>query len=66
MSLKFITMPDGSRYRWKEILRLRREQEKAARQPSQEPLFPLHDDSRPVSQRTTAGRYQEPTMFKVD
>ena len=66
MSLKFITIPDGKRYRWRDILRLRRQQEQETRQPNQEPLFPMHDDSRPVTQRTASDRYQNPTLFTVD
>ena len=57
---------EGRRYAWRDILKLRREQVKAARQPQQETLFPLHDDRRPVNQRTAAGRYENPTLFKVD
>ncbi len=50
---------------WKEILKLRREQRKAARQP-QLTLFELKEDSRPASQRTAEGRYTEPMLFRVD
>jgi len=56
---------DGKRYAWREILKLRREQRKAARQP-QMTLFELKDDRRPASQRTGDGRFTEPTLFKVD
>jgi hypothetical protein len=55
---------DGKRYPWKEILKLRREQRKAARQP-QLTLFELKDDSRPASQRTVEGRFTEPVLFEV-
>ena len=54
---------DGKRYAWKDILRLRREQRKAARQP-QLTLFELKEDHRPQSQRTADGRYSEPLLFK--
>ena len=64
MALKFIII-DGKRYLWREILQLRREQRKAARQP-QMTLFELKDDSRPPSQRTAEGRFTEPTLFRVD
>ena len=63
--VKFIEL-DGKRYAWSELLRLRREQQKAARQPQQAALFETYDDSRPVSQQTASGRYAEPTLFKVD
>jgi hypothetical protein len=56
---------DGKRYAWKDILKLRREQRKAARQ-TQLTLFELQDDHRPATQRTADGRYTEPTLFKVD
>ena len=56
---------EGKCYPWKEILKLRREQRKAARQP-QLTLFELKDDCRPASQRTAEGRYSEPMLFSVD
>jgi hypothetical protein len=56
---------DGKRYLWRDILKLRREQRKAARQ-RQLTLFELKDDSRPASQRTAEGRFTEPTLFPVD
>jgi hypothetical protein len=56
---------DGKRYPWRDVLKLRSEQQKAERQP-QATLFPLREDQRPQSQQTAAGRYQEPTLFKVD
>lgn len=62
---KFIIL-EGKTYRWRDILRLRREQAREDRQPKQQVLFVLHDDSRPASQRTPEGRYTEPTLFKVD
>jgi hypothetical protein len=61
---KFIEI-DGKRYAWKDILKLRREQRKAARQ-AQLTLFELKDDRRPASQRTADGRHLEPMLFKVD
>jgi hypothetical protein len=53
----------GQRVAWSEILKLRREQQKAARQP-QPTLFPLHVDHRPPTQTSADGRYQEPMLFK--
>ena len=64
--VKFITLPNGERYAWKDILRMRRDQAKADRQAQQPTLFELRDDSRPASQQTAHGRYEEPTLFKVD
>jgi hypothetical protein len=64
MAPVFITI-DGRRHLWKDILKLRREQRQAARQP-QPTLFELKDDSRPVSQRTAEGRFTEPLLFRVD
>jgi hypothetical protein len=56
---------DGKRYLWRDILKARKEQVKAARQP-QPALFELKDDSRPPSQTTAAGRFAEPTLFEPD
>ena len=58
-------MIDGKRYLWRDILKLRREQRKAAKK-RQMTLFELKDDSRPASQRTAEGRFTEPTLFRVD
>lgn len=56
---------DGKRHLWRDILKLRREQRQAPRQP--EPtLFELKEDSRPANQRTAEGRLMEPTLFRVD
>jgi hypothetical protein len=52
----------GTRYLWRDVLKLRKEQQKAARQP-QPTLFPLVEDSRPASEKTAAGRHEEPTLF---
>jgi hypothetical protein len=53
----------GVKYPWREVLKLRREQLKAERQPHPT-LFPLKNDSRPQSQSSAAGRYQEPLLFE--
>jgi hypothetical protein len=63
--LRFIDI-DGKRYAWKDIVRLRREQIAAAREKQQPTLFELRGDCRPASQQTVRGRYEEPTLFKVD
>jgi hypothetical protein len=52
----------GRRYLWREILKMRREQRKAARK-EQPTHFPLQEDSRPATQKTASGRYEEPTLF---
>lgn len=64
MAPTFIVI-DGKRHLWRDILKLRREQKKAARQP-QLTLFELKEDSRPAHQRTAEGRYTEPVLFQVD
>lgn len=56
---------DGKRYAWRDILNLRREQKKTQRK-AQLALFELRDDSRPKSQITAHGRFEQPTLFKVD
>jgi hypothetical protein len=55
----------GKRCLWRDILKVRREQRKEARK-AQLLLFELKTDARPPSQQSAAGRYQEPTLFKVD
>ena len=62
MTPAFIVI-DGKRHAWRDILKLRRDQRKAARQ-RQLTLFGLKDDRRPASQQTADGRYAEPTLFK--
>jgi hypothetical protein len=54
---------DGKRYHWRDILKLRREQQKAERQP-QPTLFDLRVDERPSTQRTASERYENPTLFE--
>ncbi len=54
---------DGKRHLWAELLRLRKEQRKAAKK-EQPTLFPLKEDCRPPSQNTASGRYEEPTLFE--
>ena len=64
MATAFIVI-DGKRHLWRDILKLRREQRKAARQ-HQLALFELKDDSRPATQRTADVRFTEPTLFRFD
>jgi hypothetical protein len=63
---KTVIFIDGKAWPWTELLKLRREQQKARRQ-AQPPLFnDLYDDSRPVSQKTADSRYQNPMLFEVE
>jgi hypothetical protein len=54
---------NGQRIAWRDLLKLRSEQNKAQRQ-AQLTLFELKEDARPASQTTSEGRYKEPTLFK--
>jgi hypothetical protein len=60
--LRFIEI-DGKRHLWRDILHLRREQQKAHARAQQLTLFVLKEDCRPVADRTAADRYREPTLF---
>jgi hypothetical protein len=52
--MKYLVL-DNKRYLWRDILKLRREQRKLARN-AQQALFELHDDQRPKSQSTASSR----------
>jgi hypothetical protein len=56
---------DGRTHSWQALCDLRRQQLEAwrAAQPRQLALFELKNDTRPVDERTAAGRYREPTLF---
>ena len=54
---------DGKRYLWRDLVKLRQEQREAARRAEQPALFELHEDCRPTTDRTAAGRYLEPSLF---
>ena len=56
---------DGKRYLWHELVARRKEQIRALAEVSQPALFELREDHRPASQRTAAGRFQEPTLFEA-
>jgi hypothetical protein len=56
---------DGKRHLWRDIVRLRQEQRRAAAKAQQPALFELRDDSRPATHRTAAGRYREPSLFSL-
>ena len=62
--MKFIEI-DARRYLWRDVLQLRRDQKKAHAKAQQPALFELKDDSRPTGERTTAGRYLEPSLFSM-
>jgi hypothetical protein len=59
--MKYIEI-DGKKYLWRDLLKLRSEQRKAARR-AQAVLFELKDDQRPKSQRTASSRFEEPSLF---
>jgi hypothetical protein len=53
---------NGRHFRWRDLLKIRRKQRKAVGA-SQLTLFELHDDSRPLPERTADSRYREPSLF---
>jgi len=57
---------NGVRMLWRDILKLRRDQQQKAERQPQATLFELKEDSRPASTATTERRFNEPTLFKVD
>jgi hypothetical protein len=61
---KFIEI-DGKRHLWRDIVKLRQEQCRAAAEaaPVQPPLFELYEDFRPITERSAADRYLEPSLF---
>jgi hypothetical protein len=63
-SFRFIEI-DGKRYLGRDLLQLRREQKKAHVHAQQPVLFELKEDTRPVTERTAAGRYLEPSLFST-
>jgi len=48
---------------WRELLKRRKEQLAAVAKAEQPTLFMLIEDSRPVPERTAAGRYREPSLL---
>jgi hypothetical protein len=58
----YITI-EGKRHLWRDILKLRREQNNAEARAKQPTLFPLIEDSRPSVEQTASLRYLEPTLF---
>lgn len=63
---KFIDI-EGRRSLWRDIVKLRQEQCRAATEAAgmQPPLFELREDFRPLAERTAAARYLEPSLFSV-
>jgi hypothetical protein len=58
---------DGKRHLWRDIVKLRQKQVRTAAEaePTQQILFELHEDFRPVAERTAAARYLEPGLFSM-
>lgn len=56
---------DGRAYSWRALQEARRRQiaEWKASRPQQPALFELIEDRRPKTERTAAGRYQEPSLL---
>jgi hypothetical protein len=56
---------DGHAFSWQRLIELRRQQLEAwkANQCRQLTLFELREDYRPVTERTVAGRYRQPSLF---
>jgi hypothetical protein len=55
---------EGRQFLWRDVLTLRREQRKAARQHDQPALFEMRDDHRPKTQTTASERYCQPLLFE--
>jgi hypothetical protein len=55
---------DGKRHLWRDIVKLRQEQRRAAAKAQHPALFELREDVRPLSERS-AGRYREPSLFSL-
>lgn len=58
---------DGHAYSWRRVCELRRQQlaERRKVEGMQAVLFELHEDHRPASERTAAGRYREPSLLSL-
>ena len=58
---------DGRAYSWRRLCELRRAQLEAHERARlrQLALFELHEDCRPVTERTAAGRYQQPSLLDL-
>ena len=60
--LRFIGI-DGKHRLRRDLFQLRHEQRKAYEGAQQPALFERKDDTRPIAERTAAGRYWEPSLF---
>lgn len=58
---------DGHAFSWRRLIAIRQEQLKTwrAQHGEQSVLFDVKIDARPVSERTAAGRYREPTLLEL-
>ena len=58
---------DGHAYSWRQVCEARRQQIETRKraQAQQLALFELKQDTRPKSERTASGRYEEPTMLHL-
>jgi hypothetical protein len=58
---------DGHGFCWRRLCELRKQQLEAWRveQGRQLTLFELREDFRPTAERTTSGRYEEPTLLEL-
>jgi hypothetical protein len=66
MSKPDILIVDGRAYSWRRLCELRSAQLEAwrAAQAQQPALFALKDDCRPACERTTSGRFAEPSLLQ--
>jgi hypothetical protein len=65
MSAPDVIMIDGRAHSWRQLCERRRQQleEWKARRPQQPALFELNEDCHPVTERSAAGRYAEPSLL---
>jgi hypothetical protein len=58
---------DGHCFNWQRLCELRKRQLEARRasQAQQLTLFEMREDCRPESERTSAGRYEAPTLLEL-
>jgi hypothetical protein len=58
---------DGRSYSWRRLCELRRAQVEAQKRARlcQLALFELHDDCRPLTERTAADRYLQPSLLDL-
>jgi hypothetical protein len=64
MTKQFIEI-DGKRILWRDLLQIRREQRQAEVKQEQPALFEMKEDARPVTERKSADRYLQPSLFTV-